>query len=69
MSNQEIDLLSSFEQLETTLYNTGAILATYYHSLVRAGIPEKLAHDLVLDWHNIYWSTINTGVLAQNMKK
>lgn len=47
--------LSQIEQGEALMRDFAPLVASYYQSLVKNGVPEKLAHELTLAWHEIWW--------------
>jgi hypothetical protein len=65
VSKEELDILRVFEQMETTLSDLGPVLATYYKSLLKHGLPDGLARDLVVDWHHVFWE-ITLGKARDN---
>lgn len=50
------DLVAMLDQLGTTLENTATVIGNYYQALVKSGVPEILAAELVRDFHK-YWVT------------
>lgn len=49
------DITAIFDQAETHMENTAKMLATYYKSLRKNGVPAKLANELVLDFQRILY--------------
>ena len=52
----KLDIVAALDQLGTTLENTATVLGSYYQALVKSGVPEALAAELVHDF-NRYWIT------------
>lgn len=53
--NEFIHIKSQLEQFETILEDFAPIVGTYFQALVASEVPQDLARDLILDWHNTYW--------------
>ncbi len=56
---------SSCELLETMIGQLAPIINTYYESLLNEGLPEELAHQLVVDWHTLWWTMMITKGMEQ----
>lgn len=53
--NKNTEIIATLEQFETLVANFGPIVASYYLSLIKNGVPSKLAYQLTLDWHKLFW--------------
>lgn len=50
-----LTMVSAMEQAETALPDIARLIGIFYTSLIKHGVPEDLARQLVSDW---YWSVI-----------
>ena len=53
----EMSILSDFDQMETNLENVAQLISTYYMALIKKGIADEFAQQIVLDYHHCFWST------------
>lgn len=53
------DIVAMLDQADTELENIARPLASYYETLIDAGLPEKLAHDLVIDLQSRFWRPLS----------
>jgi hypothetical protein len=48
----------AMEQFEAALGSVAGLVGQYYKDLLEKGCPADLAHELTLDWHEMYWATM-----------
>lgn len=58
MSKQQVDIISSFEQFETSVTQIAIVLGEYYKTLLQNNVPADLARKLVTDAHQIWWVAV-----------
>ena len=61
MTKQDIDPIKTQQQMEqydAAVAGVATIAATYYAGLIKNGIPQDLAYQLVVDWHTAWWRTV-----------
>lgn len=49
------DLLAQMDQAITHTENIAVMVAVYRKKLISEEIPEKLADQLTIEYHNIFW--------------
>ena len=49
--NNDPRTVSELDQVDQELRNLSALMGSYYWSLIKNGIPQLLAHDLVKEYH------------------
>lgn len=55
MSPEQVE--AAMDQFATLLENTATVVASYYNSLIKNGVPEEFARVLVADWHVEFWKS------------
>lgn len=56
-----IDIVSRIRQMETLTADVAIIFASYYKALINNDVPENLAKELTLAYHDIWWSEVMDG--------
>lgn len=49
------DITAQMDQMGATLAGLAEPISQYYKAMVKAGLPEDLAGDLTMSFHNLWW--------------
>ena len=48
---EPIDIIQQFSQMDTMLENMAKLVANYFNSIMKGGVPYDLARDLTIRWY------------------
>ena len=55
MEKGELNVKQMMEQMGGSMEDLAGVVGSYYHALLKEGVPVHLADQLLLEWHNIYF--------------